>query len=90
VLRVVKFEFEILVLKKLQFSIPKNIFFSFLMNCLLKIDFLLLGILQIREEKGKNSHIIKDVRAGVGNSLGFEGLIRDKLGIRRPVQVNVN
>jgi len=29
-------------------------------------------------------------RAGVGNSFGFAGHIRDKLGILRPVHVHVN
>jgi hypothetical protein len=31
-----------------------------------------------------------DSRAGVGNSFGFVGHIRDKLGIRGPVHVHVN
>ena len=38
-----------------------------------------------KKKRGKNDN--QDFRKGVGNSFGFAGHIRDKLGIHRPVNV---
>jgi len=41
-------------------------------------------------EKDKEQIFIYESKTGVGNSFGFAGHMRGKLGIRRPVYVLVN
>jgi hypothetical protein len=51
---------------------------------------ILVTFLSIEAHTSISKNFPRPVRAGVGNSFGFAGHIRDKLDIRGPVHVHVN
>jgi hypothetical protein len=66
--------------------------FTASLNLLSSMTFLFPKALKSVFQKGKKLHVklCRPSKTGLGNSFGFVGHIRDKLGIRGPVHVLVN